>query len=199
MSTRVEPGIHSRPPALRALVWLVDATRITPNALTVAGFLGVVAAGALIVAQSWWAAGFLFIASALVDSLDGTLARWQGSSSTFGAFLDSTLDRAADGVILGAFAMVFAQQGNMAMVGVVVAALIATFSISYARARAEGLGLAAGSSGLMERTERLVLIGPAIFMGGLTGIPETVIAILAILSTVTAIDRIASVRRALAD
>jgi CDP-diacylglycerol--glycerol-3-phosphate 3-phosphatidyltransferase len=199
VTTRAHTDYAQRPLLIRMLIWLIEVTRITPNALTVGGFIGVLIASALVVAEWWWAAGFAFIGSALVDSLDGTLARYQGTSSRFGAFLDSTLDRAADGLILGAFAVVFAQRDEPVMVGVVVVAMIATFLISYTRARAEGLDIQGADTGLMERPERLVLLGPAIFMGGLETVPETVIVVLAALSIMTVVDRVAVVRRALSD
>jgi CDP-diacylglycerol--glycerol-3-phosphate 3-phosphatidyltransferase len=199
VTTRAHTDYAQRPLLIRMLIWIIEVTRITPNALTVGGFIGVLIASALVVAEWWWAAGFAFIGSALVDSLDGTLARYQGTSSRFGAFLDSTLDRAADGLILGAFAVVFAQRDEPVMVGVVVVAMIATFLISYTRARAEGLDIQGADTGLMERPERLVLLGPAIFMGGLETVPETVIVVLAALSIMTVVDRVAVVRRALSD
>lgn len=186
-----------RPPILRALIWLVERTRITPNALTIAGTLGVGLAAVLLAAEQFWAAGFVYVAATLSDSLDGTLARYQGTSTRFGAFLDSTLDRVAEGFMLAGFAVLFARQGEEWMSGVAVLALTASFAISYARARAESLGVVSGSGGLMGRTERLVLMGPAIFMGGLTGIPELVIGALAVLSTVTVIERLMLVHREL--
>jgi CDP-diacylglycerol--glycerol-3-phosphate 3-phosphatidyltransferase len=94
---------------------------------------------------------------------------------------------------------VFAQRDEPVMVGVVVVAMIATFLISYTRARAEGLDIQGADTGLMERPERLVLLGPAIFMGGLETVPETVIVVLAALSIMTVVDRVAVVRRALSD
>jgi CDP-diacylglycerol--glycerol-3-phosphate 3-phosphatidyltransferase len=199
MSTYAEEAARPRRPwIVRTLMWIVDVTHMTPNTLTVLGFLGVVTSAVLIVAELWWPAFFVFLGAALVDSLDGTLARYQGSSSPLGAFLDSTLDRAADGVTLGAFAVLFAERDEPLMVGVVVVALIATYLISYARSRAESLGATAADAGLMERTERLVLLGPAIAMGGLSMVPEAVICALAALSIITAVDRIAAVRRELA-
>ena len=199
MTTHAEHTAASRRPwIVRCLLWIVEVTHLTPNALTVLGFLGVVASAALIVAEWWWAAFFVFLGTTLGDSLDGTLARYQGTSSRFGAFLDSTLDRAADGVTLGAFAIVFAERDEPVMVGVTVVALVASFIISYARSRAEALGVRGASAGLMERTERLVLLGPAIVMGGLDMVPEVIIAALAALSIITAVDRIAAVRRELA-
>ena len=190
----------SQPGLIRFIIWFVEVTRITPNALTIIGFLAVVGVGGLIVLEWWWVAGFAYVISTLADSLDGTLARYQGTSSAFGAFLDSTLDRAADGVLFGAFAIVFAVRDQPEMVGVVIAGLVAALVTSYARAKAEGVGMSTGAdAGLMERTERLILIGPAVFMGGLEYVPEAVFIALAVLSIYTAIVRVDSIRRGLAN
>ncbi|MDH3225871.1 MAG: CDP-alcohol phosphatidyltransferase family protein [Thermoleophilia bacterium] len=200
MTTHAESTAGSRRHwFVRLLIRIVDVTHVTPNVLTIIGFMGVVASAGLIIAEWWWAAFFVYLGTALGDSLDGTLARYQGTDSEFGAFLDSTLDRAADGVTLGAFAVVFAERDEPVMVAITVIALIATFIISYARSRAETLGVNDASAGLMERTERLVLLGPAIVMGGLEMVPEAIIATLAALSIITAFDRVANVRRALAE
>ncbi len=98
------------PSGMSAAVWrLVDRSRITPNAVTIIGFLGICAAAVLTLERLWVIASLVFIASGLVDSLDGLVARHQGRVTTFGAFLDSTLDRLAEGVILGAIGITFAQ------------------------------------------------------------------------------------------
>ena len=88
----------------------MEASRITPNAVTVIGFLGICAAAGLAIARLWVLASIVFVAAGLVDSLDGLLARHQGRVTAFGAFLDSTLDRLAEGVILGAIGITFAQR-----------------------------------------------------------------------------------------
>ena len=181
----------------RSLLRLIEISRITPNAVTVIGFVGTLVAAGLIVAESWIAAGILFTAASLVDSLDGALARYQGTSSRFGAFLDSVLDRISDGVTLGAFAVVFAGRDEPAMVAVVLAAVIASQVISYARARAEGLGVANSDGGLMGRPERLVLLGPAIIMGDLSPVTEIILVALAALTIWTVVERMTLVRRSL--
>lgn len=181
----------------RTLFRLIEMSRITPNTVTVIGFLGTLVAAGLIVTETWIAAGILFTAASLVDSLDGALARYQGTSSRFGAFLDSVLDRVSDGVTLGAFAVVFAARDQPEMVAVVIAAVIASQVVSYARARADGLGVRGPDGGLMGRTERLVLLGPAIVMGDLSPVPEIIIVALAALTIWTVIERMMLVRRSL--
>ena len=135
-------------------------------------------------------AALVFIASGLVDSLDGLVARHQGRVTTFGAFLDSTLDRLAEGVILGAVGITLAQDGLDWALGACFVALTASFIVSYARARAEGLGIAGSSGGLMGRPERLVIVGAALFLGGVGDVMPVLIAILAGLSLITAAHRV---------
>lgn len=183
----------------RVLLGLANALRLSPNGLTLLGFAGVCGVAALIVTRQWVLAGFAYVAFSLADSLDGTLARAQGRSTTFGAFLDSTLDRLAEGVILGALGVVFARDGQDLAVAACFAALTASFLVSYSRARSEGLGIDDNKGGLMGRPERLVLTGSGIFMGGLGSVLEVVIYILAVLSIFTAGQRVWHVRAALAD
>lgn len=181
----------------RALLGTANALHLTPNALTLMGFAGVCAVGGLIIAREWVIAGFLYVAFSLADSLDGTLARAQGRSSQFGAFLDSTLDRLAEGVILGALGVTFAEDGRGWVVAACFIALTASFLVSYTRARSEGLGIDTNKGGLMGRPERLVLTGAGIFMGSLGTVLEAVIVVLAALSLMTMIHRIWHIYRAL--
>jgi CDP-diacylglycerol--glycerol-3-phosphate 3-phosphatidyltransferase len=175
---------------------LVDRSGITPNMVTLAGFLGICGAAALTLERQWVAASLLFIASGLVDSLDGLLARHQGRVTSFGAFLDSTLDRLAEGVILGAIGITFAQDGLDWPLAACFVALTASFIVSYARARAEGLGVAGSSAGLMGRPERLVIVGAGLFLGGVGDVLAVLMFILAALSLMTAGHRILLVWRA---
>ncbi len=184
--------------ALRALQAVVAFTRVTPNVLTAIGFLGVIASGLLILERQWFAAGLVYVTFSLADSLDGTLARYQGTTSTFGAFLDSTLDRAAEGVILGALGITLGQDGSHWALGACFVALTASFLVSYSRARSEGLGIDSNKGGLMGRPERLVLTGAGIFMAPLGSVLEVSIFVLAALSLMTAVQRVIHVRNALA-
>ena len=179
------------------MIWrIVDASRITPNGVTILGFLGICAAAVLALERYWVIAALVFVGSGLVDSLDGLLARHQGRVTTFGAFLDSTLDRLAEGVILGAIGITLAQDGLDWALGGVFVALTASFLVSYARARAEGLGIPGSSGGLMGRPERLVIVGTCLFMGGVGDVMPVLMAVLAALSLVTAGHRILLVWRA---
>jgi CDP-diacylglycerol--glycerol-3-phosphate 3-phosphatidyltransferase len=195
----VEAGGGTPPQGVlaRGLLAVARRTGLTPNALTLIGFGGVCAVGALIIARQWVLAGFLYVAFSLGDSLDGTLARATGRASRFGAFLDSTLDRLAEGVILGALGVTFAVDGNGWAVGACFVALSASFLVSYSRARSEGLGIDSNKGGLTGRPERLVLTGAGIFMGSLGSVLEVTVVVIAALSLVTMLQRIWHIHRAL--
>jgi len=176
---------------------IANALRLTPNRLTLLGFAGVCVVAVLIVTRQWVIAGFLYVAFSLGDSLDGALARAQGQASRFGAFLDSTLDRLAEGVVLGALGVTFAERGQQWIVAACFIALTASFLVSYTRARSEGLGIDTNKGGLMGRPERLVLTGAGIFMGSLGSVLAAVIVVLAALSLTTMIHRIWHIYRVL--
>ncbi|WP_217913687.1 CDP-alcohol phosphatidyltransferase family protein [Miltoncostaea marina] len=189
----LDPGTPARRSASDVAWRIVDRSGITPNAITILGFLGICGAAWLALERYWVLSSLVFIASGLVDSLDGLVARHQGRVTAFGAFLDSTLDRLAEGVILGAIGVTLAQDGQDWAVAACFVALTASFLVSYARARAEGLGIPGSSGGLMGRPERLVIVGAALFLGGLGDLLPVSMAILAGLSLMTAVHRVAIV------
>jgi CDP-diacylglycerol--glycerol-3-phosphate 3-phosphatidyltransferase len=179
---------------LSAAAWrLVDRSRITPNAVTIIGFLGICGSAALVLERFWVISSLVFVVSGLVDSVDGLIARHQGRVTSFGAVLDSTLDRLAEGVIFGAIGITFADDGLDWALAACFVALTASFLVSYARARAEGLGIPGSSGGLMGRPERLVIIGAGLFLGALGDVLPVLMVILAALSLMTAVHRIALV------
>jgi len=147
--------------------WLVRRG-VHPNTITAIGTACTVAGGAIYASGHIRTGGFFLGATALFDVLDGTVARRSGKSSTFGAFLDSTLDRVADGALLGGLAVFYAvnpRHSNIAMVVVCLAGLIGAYLTSYIRARAEALGLDA-KVGMVQRPERIVLLSvPQAFFG----------------------------------
>lgn len=147
--------------------WLV-ARRVRPNTITTIGTACTCAAGAIFATGHIRTGGWFLGLTALFDVLDGTVARRTGQSSTFGAFYDSTLDRVADGALLGGLVIFYATHpvhGNDGMVIVALLALIATFLTSYTNARAEGLGFTA-RVGLLQRPERITLLSaPQAFFG----------------------------------
>lgn len=178
---------------------------ITPDMLTVAGTVLTVGVAVATLPQGRFLAGPPLLGLALAgDSLDGILARATGRSSVFGAFLDSTLDRLADGAVfasLAAWAALTMRTDSAALrtvtVGLALACIVLAAAVPYARARAESIG-AAASVGIAERTDRLVVALVAAFAVGL-GAPQWVLSAalgyVALASFITVIQRIVAVRR----
>jgi CDP-diacylglycerol--glycerol-3-phosphate 3-phosphatidyltransferase len=158
---------------------------LTPNAVTVLGFLLTAGVAMLLAVGRLQLAGVLLIITLGADGIDGTLARMMGAITRFGAFLDSTLDRWAEVLIYGALAWFFMQNGMNTAVLLAMAAMATSLMVSYTRARAEGVGLIC-KEGLLTRFERL-----AILIAGLI-LNQMVIAlwIIAVLAAVTAVQRI---------
>jgi CDP-diacylglycerol---glycerol-3-phosphate 3-phosphatidyltransferase len=179
-------------PVARALL----RAGVTPDAVTVAGTVGVLVASFLAALGYLLVATIIATVSALTDILDGAMARQRGTSSRFGAFLDSSLDRVADGAIFASLAywLFTTDEPGAAVAALVV--LVTSQLTSYVRARAEALGLTA-NVGLIERPERLLAIG----VGGLCagfGWPTgmyIVLWVLAVLSVVTVGQRFVHVFR----
>ena len=152
----------SRPPSGG---WF-DRSRITPNAVTIIGFLGICAAAVLALERYWVIARWCSSPRAWSTPSTAWSRATRAASPTFGAFLDSTLDRLAEGVILGRDRHhLRAGRPRLGPRGRFIA-LTASFLVSYARARAEGLGIPGSSGGLMGRPERLVIVGAGLFLGG---------------------------------
>src|ERR671922_3019166 len=116
-------------------------SRLTPNAISLTGFF-LCLVSAVLVWEEWFiVGGIAFIVGSVCDTLDGRYSRMSGKGTPFGAFLDSTLDRIEEGIVLIAVAAVFATQGDDLAVAAVVAAVLASLMVSYTRARAEALGV----------------------------------------------------------
>jgi len=185
---------------------------LTPNELTVAGFLGTVAAAYLAAERSWLAAGVLVLVFGVFDLFDGALARATGQATRLGAFLDSTFDRAGEGIVfLGIVAgLAWSNLGGGAILAA--AAMLASFLVSYTRAKAESLGFTPGTGmaaiGLMPREVRIVILSLGLMLGGLLGtdlLPDgqvpggtsallLALAIIAIGATITTTQRILHIR-----
>ena len=173
-------------------------TPVTPNAITITGTAGVVAGALWLFPTGHLFAGTMVCtAFVLADMLDGVLARVKGTSGAWGAFLDSTLDRVADAAVFAGLTIWLARTGQRPLALVALFCLVAGGLVSYAKARAEGLGLRC-DVGLAERTERLLIALVAAGLSGL-GVPF-VLAIglwaLAVLSTITFGQRVLAVRTA---
>ncbi len=146
------------------LVGILDRVRLRPLAVTLVGLALAGGAGLLVAHGRLRTAALCLILSALCDMLDGQLARRQGTVSSLGAFLDSCIDRLAEGAVFVGLA-VYLMPSGAGWVAVAVLGLIASTMVSYARARAEGLGLD-GKVGVLERPERLAVLIAALFLGG---------------------------------
>lgn len=146
---------------------------LTPNGLTVIGFLGTAAAAYAAANQAWAVAGVLVLVFGIFDLFDGTLARATGKVTTFGAFLDSTLDRAGEAIVY--VGVIWACVGAGHTQGAIAAgsAMAAAFMVSYVRAKAESLGYAPGSGmmnvGLAPREVRIVILVVAMLLTGANG------------------------------
>ena len=176
-------------------------SRLTPNTISLTGFVLNLAAAGLLVGRLFFLAGVAFIVGSIMDTLDGRYSRMSGKGTPFGAFLDSTLDRLEEGIVLTAVAAYFASRHDQVAVAAVVAAVLASLMVSYTRARAEALGVAC-KVGLATRPVRVVILSVGLVfargasLGNFTLLAASVY-VLAILSAVTAVQRILYVRRQL--
>jgi CDP-diacylglycerol--glycerol-3-phosphate 3-phosphatidyltransferase len=176
-------------------------SRLTPNAISLTGFALNLAAAALVVDRMFFLGGVAFIVGSIMDTLDGRYSRMSGKGTPFGAFLDSTLDRLEEGIVLTAVAAYFASRHNQAAVAAVVVAVLGSLMVSYTRARAEALGVQC-KVGLATRPVRVVIIsiGLVFARGASLGQFELLapaVYVLAGLSLVTVAQRIWHVRREL--
>jgi phosphatidylinositol phosphate synthase len=170
---------------LAPVVRLAIALRLTPNTITVIGLLLTIVASAFI-GFGWLLVGAAVLTiGSLLDAVDGALARAQGGGTAFGGFLDSTLDRASEAIVytgIAAWFLATADEPTWPVLAALVA-MVGSFMVSYARARAEGIGLSA-SVGLAPRTERLVLVIVGIALAGL-GFVAALIGILWLVAALT--------------
>jgi CDP-diacylglycerol--glycerol-3-phosphate 3-phosphatidyltransferase len=204
-TTRVRPGRPGRPrrgregPTTQELVRnkLIES-RLTPNTISLTGFALNVAAAGLVVGRMFFLAGVAFIVGSIMDTLDGRYSRMSGKGTPFGAFLDSTLDRLEEGIVLVAVGAYFASLHDQVAVAAVVVAVLGSLMVSYTRARAEALGVEC-KVGLATRPVRVVIlaIGLVFAKGASLGHFELLapaVYVLAALTVVTTIQRILHVR-----
>jgi phosphatidylglycerophosphate synthase len=178
--------------AIHRVFPFVTRTRISPDALTVVG-VGVSAVAGYAFAQNEIrVGGFLLLLAGLFDLVDGVVARAQGTSSSAGAFLDSSADRVSDLVILGGIACGLASSADVSGVALTLWALGASVMTSYTRARAERQ-LARLEIGWMERGERFVVL----ILGAIVGFLEVALWIVALGATATTVQRVIAARRLL--
>jgi phosphatidylinositol phosphate synthase len=191
---------------------------LTPNALTLIGFVGTCVAAVAAANQWWLAAGVLVLAFGIFDLFDGTLARATGQASKLGAFLDSTFDRAGEAIVFLGIAIGFLAAGFREGAVLAAASMAAAFMVSYTRAKSESLGFPQGTGmanvGLMPREVRLAILSlglilatgpiyevppPGAACAGVCDFPQggsitTALLIITVGSVITTIQRILHVR-----
>jgi len=180
----------------------LEEAKVTPDALTISG-VGLCIAGSVAVFFEYlgwgfyWLGAALFVVGSVLDILDGALARSRGIGSPFGAFLDSTVDRVGEGFMIAAIGLVLMRHDQMWGVALAFAAVAGSFLVSYARARAEALGLR-GDVGLGSRAERVVVITTGLVLAPIDDLvlPATM-ALLAATAWITVVQRILFVRKQL--
>ena len=171
---------------------LLIESRLTPNAISLTGLALNVVAAVLVFEDYYFLGGVAFIVGSVMDTLDGRYSRMSGKGTQFGAFLDSTLDRASEGIVLTAVAYQFSKEGNDAAVAAVVVAVLASLMVSYTRARAEALGVEC-KVGIADRAVRVVILSAGLLLAGLELLAPAVY-VLAGLRIITVFQRIFYVR-----
>ena len=175
-------------------------TRVTPNMLTASGVTLCALAAVLIFFEyrtEWFFffGGLAFVVGSILDILDGALARAGGKQTPFGGFLDSTLDRVGEGLVIGAIALVFMRDDKQLALALALAALGGSFLVPYARAKAESLGIK-GDVGIGSRAERVIVIAIGLALAP-WGVLPWAIGVLAVAAWFTVLQRILHVRREL--
>jgi len=176
-------------------------SRLTPNAISLTGLVLNVVAAVLVTQELFVLAGLAFIVGSLMDMLDGRYSRMSGKGTPFGAFLDSSLDRIEEGVVLTAVAAYFAKEGDSLAVAGVTLTIVGSLMVSYTRARAEALGVEC-KVGFADRPTRVVILSAGLLLAEGAGLAdfrllEPAIYVMAALTTITVLQRVLHVRREL--
>jgi CDP-diacylglycerol--glycerol-3-phosphate 3-phosphatidyltransferase len=176
-------------------------SRLTPNAISMVGLAGNLAAAVLVWQGYYFLGGLAFIVGSVMDTLDGRYARVSGKGTLFGAFLDSTLDRVEEGVVLAAVAWYFARIGDETAAAACVLVVLGSLMVSYTRARAEALGVEC-KVGLATRAVRVVILSAGLLFAKGAGLGDfellaPAIYAMAVLTGFTVLQRVFHVRSAL--
>jgi CDP-diacylglycerol--glycerol-3-phosphate 3-phosphatidyltransferase len=177
---------------------LLGRLGFSPNALTIVGSLLTASVG-LMVANGWFlAAGICLWLFSATDTLDGALARATNRVSKFGAFLDSVCDRVAEAAVFFGLLWYYQNHADTLAVSVTYVALVGSLLVSYARARAEGIGIEAADSGWFQRPERIIALGLGLIAAPFAPVVLLlVLVLLALLTAATVLQRVLHVARAL--
>jgi phosphatidylinositol phosphate synthase len=176
-------------------------SRLTPNAISTAGLVGNLIAAVLVTQRLFFLAGIAFVAGSVMDTLDGRYSRMSGKGTLFGAFLDSTLDRIEEGIVLAAVAGYFAATGDDFAAAMCVVAVLGSLMVSYTRARAEALGVEC-KVGLATRPVRVVILSVGLVFAKGAGLGDfellaPAVYLIAALTIVTTVQRVWHVRNEL--
>jgi CDP-diacylglycerol--glycerol-3-phosphate 3-phosphatidyltransferase len=177
-------------------------SRLTPNTISITGLVLNVAAAVLVTQRLFFLAGLTFIVGSVMDTLDGRYSRMSGKGTAFGAFLDSTLDRIEEGLVLTAVAAYFSARGDDLAVAATVIVVLGSLMVSYTRARAEALGVEC-KVGFATRPVRVVVLSAGLVFARGAGIGDfellaPAIYVMAALTALTVVQRVWHVRQALA-
>jgi CDP-diacylglycerol---glycerol-3-phosphate 3-phosphatidyltransferase len=176
-------------------------SRLTPNMISMTGLVLNVVAAVLVTQRLFFLAGIAFIVGSIMDTLDGRYSRMSGKGTPFGAFLDSTLDRIEEGIVLTTVAAYFSSRGMDFAVAACVGAVLMSLMVSYTRARAEALGVE-NKGGLATRPVRVVILSIGLVFAKGAGIFDAdllapAVYVLVVLTTFTVFQRVFHVRKAL--
>jgi CDP-diacylglycerol--glycerol-3-phosphate 3-phosphatidyltransferase len=176
-------------------------SRLTPNAISIAGLVGNLIAAGLVTQRLFTLAGIAFVLGSVMDTLDGRYSRMSGKGTLFGAFLDSTLDRIEEGIVLAAVAGYFAATGDDFAAAMCVVAVLGSLMVSYTRARAEALGVEC-KVGLATRPVRVVILSVGLVFAKGAGLGDfellaPAVYLIAALTVLTTIQRVWHVRNEL--
>lgn len=184
---------------------LLRGSHISPNVVTVTGTVLNGVAAVLLFHEKYLISMIVFVLGSLLDAMDGAVAKVTGQVTAFGGFLDSTLDRVSEGLMLGGLGLLFSQQDGPWTqhqpwpLAACFVALASSYLVSYTRARAEALGVEC-KGGLASRTERIVVLAVGLFLAEFwPSAIEYTAYVLAVAAALTVLQRIAHVKRALPD
>ena len=173
-------------------------SRLTPNAISLTGFALCLVSAGLLLNDLFVLGGIAYIIGSVCDMLDGRYSRMSGKGSPCGAFLDSTLDRVVEGVVLAAVAYYFAEQGKGAEAAICAIAILASVMVSYTRARAEALGVEC-KVGIGSRATRVVILSVGLLFANGLGLGDfsllaPAVTLLAVIGIITTLQRVFHVR-----
>ncbi len=173
-----------------AMARVLGGWGVSPNMLTLFGYLLHLPVMCMLATGQLRSGGALFVVASAFDALDGSVAREMGQASTFGAFLDSVVDRFSEGTVLFGLLLYYLNRGARLEPALIYVAVFGSLLVSYTRARAEGVGIEC-KEGLFTRFERVILLAAGLILEW----TRPVLWILAILTVFTALQRIAYVWR----